>query len=889
MAGERVVLVDGTGLLYRAFHAIPSNLKTTSGLVTNAAFGFAKMFRKVLSGRTPAYGAVVFDAPGRTFRTEAFEGYKAGRPPMPDALQQQLPHVDRLVAAHNFPAVRVPGVEADDVLATLCQTSLDAGHEVWIVSGDKDLAQLVGDRVRLLEPTKEILYDADRVFRRWGVHPTAFPDWIGLVGDSVDGIPGVRGVGEKTASSLLAEHGTLDAVLAAAEQRAIEGRVGTLLRNHAEMARTSRDLATLRRDVPLEVSLDDLALTFPTPEQLDVVYLDLEFFSLLSPKALAQAGKKKPVQYFVCDTPEMARAALANECRGADPVALHVLHELPDPHRGAVVGVAISPDLGRGMYFPFAGPGTHLGTDGVGLLADWLSDPERPKVTHEGKQAYVALQRLGVTLRGVVGDTALGSYLVDPTKHLPHRLAQIAREYLHVGLQPIRGVIGGGRDRVAFAELTVDRAGAWACHNADAIGAAWRVLHPRLREEGQASTLFDVDLPLSWVLGDIELAGVRMDPAVLDEIGAGLKEERTALRAEIGQLAGRRFNPGSHKQLGTVLFEELGLPVIKRTKTGYSVDAEVMAQLQGKHPVVAKVLRWRTVDKLVNTYTDVLVDAVAPDGRIHATFQQTVSSSGRLITTEPDLQRTPVRTEEFRAVRRAFVASPGCVMLSADWSQMELRLLAHITGDTELVRAYQSGRDVHRLTASALFDVDVARVSDAQREIGKTVNFATIYGQGPTALARQLGIPTAVAKRHIARFFERYAGVASWRDAVVADAYADGYVTTLLGRRRYISELWSGDPNDRAYGERVAMNTPIQGSGADLCKVAMLRAARGLREEGLEAQIVLQIHDELLLDVPEGELDRATEVVRTAMSEAIPLSVPMRVDVGTGRTWADAH
>ncbi|MBX2796927.1 MAG: DNA polymerase I [Myxococcales bacterium] len=884
-----MVLVDGTGLLYRAFHAIPSNLKTTAGLPTNAAFGFAKMFRKVLSGRTPAYGAVVFDAPGKTFRAEAFEGYKAGRPPMPEALQEQLPHVDRLVAAHNFPAVRVPGVEADDVLATLCQLALDAGHEVWIVSGDKDLAQLVDERVRLLEPNKEILYDADRVYRRWGVHPRAFPDWIGLVGDSVDGIPGVKGIGEKSASALLAEHGTLDATLGAAERQAIGGRTGTLLRTHAEIARQSRDLATLRRDVPLDVTLDDLALTFPTPEQLDAVYLDLEFFSMLSPTALQDVGKVTAIQYFVCDTPEMAQAALAQECQGPDPVALHVLHELPDPQRGALVGIAISPDLGRGMYFPFAGPGTHLGEDGVRLLADWLRDPSRPKVTHEGKQAYVALQRVGITLRGVVGDTALASYLVDPTKHLPHRLAQIAREYLHVGLQPIRGVIGGGRDRVAFADLTVDRAGAWACHNADAIGAAWRVLHARVREEGQATNLFDVDLPLSWVLGDIELAGVRMDPEVLTRIGAGLKEERSALRAEIGELAGRRFNPGSHKQLGTVLFEELGLTVIKRTKTGYSVDAEVMAQLEGQHPVVSKVLRWRTVDKLINTYTDVLVDAVASDGRIHATFQQTVSSSGRLITTEPDLQRTPVRTEEFRAVREAFVASPGCVLLSADWSQMELRLLAHVSADAELVSAYRAGRDVHRLTAAALFDVDVAQVSNAQREIGKTVNFATIYGQGPTALARQLSIPTAVAKRHIARFFERYAGVARWRDAVVADAYADGYVTTLLGRRRYISELWSGDPNDRAYGERVAMNTPIQGSGADLCKVAMLKTAQELAREALSARIVLQIHDELLLDVPVDELDRATDVVRTAMSEAVPLSVPMRVDVGTGRTWAEAH
>lgn len=889
MARERVVLVDGTGLLFRAFHAIPANLKTTTGLPTNAAYGFAQMFRKVLAGKRPAYGAVVFDAGGATFRHEASPDYKAHRPPMPDALVQQLPHVDQLVEAHRFPIVRERGVEADDVIATLCDQALRAGHDVWVVSGDKDLAQLVGDEVRMLDSTKEVLYDADTVFRKWGVRPHQIPDLLGLTGDAVDGIPGVPGIGAKTAVTLLADHGSLDALLVAAEAGAVPGRPGTLLRKHRDAALASRRLATLVRDVALPCGLDDLRLDDPEPAALDVVYLALEFWSLLSPAAAGALPKHSAVRYFVCDTPDMARVALANECTGPDPVAVHALIDAPDHLRGALVGIALSKGLGEGLYFPFAGPGPNLGPDGLGILADWLADPARAKIVHEHKRAEVALALRGVRLAGVVGDSALASYLVDPTKHLPHRLEQVAREYLHVGLQPVRGLIGTGKQRRAFTDLTVDKAGAWACHCADATGAAWRTLADRLASDRLTELYAEVDLPLSHVLARMELTGVRIDPAVLERIGARLVEERKALTDEIARLAGRRFNPGSHRQLGEVLFEELGLPVIRRTKTGYSVDAEVLDELADQHPVIDQVLRWRTVDKLINTYTEVLVAAIGPDGRIHPTFQQTVGAAGRLITTEPDLQRTPVRTEEFREVREAFVASDGNVLVSADFSQIELRVLAHVTEDAELVSAYNEGRDIHRATASALFAVAPDAVSAHQRDVGKTVNFATIYGQGPLALARQLAISTAEARAYIAAFFERYAGVARWRERIVSDAIVQGYVTTIHGRRRYIPELFANDPSERSYGERIATNSPIQGSAADLCKLAMLRVHRALRDAGASAELVLQIHDELLLDVPAGEVDAVVPLVRDAMQGAAALDVPLVVEVGVGPTWASAH
>lgn len=639
--------------------------------------------------------------------------------------------------------------------------------------------------------------------------------------------------------------------------------------------------------MPLPLSVTDLAIALPEASDLDDIYLELEFWSLLSPSAAQRVEKQQPMRYFVCDTPAMALAALTAECSGPDPVALHVLTEAPDPLRGALTGIAVSPRLGTALYLPFDGPGPNLGPDGLQLLAPWLENPDRPKLVHEGKRATVALARRGVTLRGVVGDSALASYLVDPTKHLPHRLEQVAREYLHVGLQPLRALIGGGKSQRRFSELTVDKAGAWACHCADATGACWRALEPRIREESLGDLLWGLDLPLSDALARMELRGVRIDPEVLQRIGGRLEAERDALGATIATLAGRAFNPGSHRQLGAVLFEELGLPVTRRTKTGYAVDAEVLEGLVDQHPVVAPVLRWRTVDKLIHTYTDVLLAAIEADGRIHPTFQQTVGAAGRLITTEPDLQRTPVRTEEFREVREAFVASPGHALVSADWSQIELRLLAHVTGDPALRAAYVERRDVHRATASALFGVPVDAVTPAQRNVGKTVNFATIYGQGPLALGKSLGIPTAEARTYIQAFFRQYAGVDAWRESVVAAAYVDGYVSTVLGRRRYVPELFSNDPTERSYGERIATNTPIQGSAADLCKAAMLAIDRALAGSG--ASIVLQIHDELVLDVPLDQVESVVPVVRAAMEGAAALDVPLEVEIGVGRTWADAH
>jgi DNA polymerase-1 len=893
---DRVVLVDGSGLLYRAFHALPSTLTTRDGQPTNAVYGFARMFRAILRGRIPSHGAVVFDAGGTTHRHTLDPSYKAHRPRMPDRLRAQVDGVEAVVRAHGFPILRREGVEADDGIATLCRRALDAGGTVTVVSGDKDFVPLlVDDRVRLFDATAEVAMDADRARRRFGVPPERFADWLALVGDAADGVPGVPGVGPQIAARLLADHADLDALLEAVDAL---GPLGRTLARHTERIRLSRALVTLKDDVEVP-DWDALVVPPVTAEDLNAVYQRFGFVSLLT--ATRPSGGTP--EWFVVDTLPMLAAALQNECMGPEPVAVHVLTELDGvfaasatgasrapsrrPSPPGITGIALSPRPGRALYLPFAGPGQHLGDAGLAALAPWLANPAFRKVVHDGRVARVALGQRGIVLAGVVGDTALGSYLLDPTADLPHRLEQVARRHLHRGMQPLRGVIGSGRKQKRFDQLTVDRAGAWANHQADAIGEAWRTIQQKLREEGLFERLVQIELPLGQVLADLEQTGVLVDTDALQRLGDGFMAERATVAAEVHRLAGRTFNVGSPKQLGTVLFDELGLPVVKRTKTGYSTAAEVLDQLD--HPIVAAVKRWRTLDLLVNTWTDVLVRSVSPvTGRIHPTLQQTASASGRLISTDPDLQRTPVRTAEFSRLRDCFVAAPGHVVMSADWSQIELRVLAHLSQDPLLLAAFRSGADLHRQTAAALFGCDVAAVSPHERNVGKTVNFATVYGQGATALAAQLDVAYAVAKTFIDRFFTTYAGVRSWRDVTVARAHQDGFVTTLGGRRRFVPELSTRTHADRAYGERIAMNTPVQGSAADLCKDAMLLVDRRLRAAGLGARMTLQIHDELLFEVPEAEVDATRDLVREAMATVWTLTVPLVVEVGVGRSWAAA-
>ena len=893
MAGDRVVLVDGSAFLYRAFFAIPPHFSTRDGRKTNATFGFASMFAKLFSGKRPARGAVVFDAPGKTFRDEHYPQYKAQRAPMPDELRDQLRDVDDVVRAWNFPILRMPGFEADDVIGTLARQAADAGHDVVIVSGDKDFAQLVSERVRMHDTLKDVHYDRALVKKKWGVWPEQIVDWLALVGDAVDNIPGVDGIGDKGAVQLLDAHGSLDAILQtlAATPDALPPRARKALLAGEASARLSRTLATIDQHAPLDVTLDDLVLADVDVAARNALYERLEFFSLLARDGGAPAR-------------EAAARADVDVARTADDVdalfaripgdAVSAMWPVADD-RGTLVGMGLFAADDVAAYV--VGDGATLP-----LLKTFCEDGARRKVFHDARAALVALGACGIGGDGIVFDTQLASFLVDPTALLPHTLEGAAKHWLHDVLPPQKDLTGSGKDERRLVDVDAGAVAGFAVQRARAVARLHACLVERVEQAGQLRNLRDVDLPLARVLASMQRHGITVDAAALDAIGAELRARLDALTTSIHGHAGHVFNVASTKQLGEVLFDELKLPVVKKTKTGYSTDAEVLDRLAAHHPIASELLEHRKLDKLLNTYVDVLGDAArsSPDGRVHATFAQTTSATGRLITLDPDLQRTPVKTDDGARIRRAFVARRRAedvddedrVIVDADWSQIELRLLAHFTADPLLVRAYETGEDLHRKTAALLFGKREDGVTRRERDVGKTVNFATIYGQGAGALSTQLRVDKREAQRFIDAWFDAYAGVARFVDDAVARARDRGFAETLLGRRRVIPELSSRSPMDRAFGERVAVNTPIQGSAADVCKVAMLRIAARLTNEAPRTRMLLQVHDELVFEAPASDVDVVTAIAREEMQRRdvldVMLRVPLVAEVGTGASWGEA-
>lgn len=894
VVSARVVLVDGSALIYRAFYALPPHLKTKDGIHTNAVFGFATMFTKMFAGKRPTFGAVVFDPPGRTVRDAMYAEYKAQRPPMPTELVAQLPLIDQLVRAYNFPLLRAPGLEADDVIATLTEASLEAGHEVVIVSSDKDFAQLVRSsdaRVRMHDPIRDVVYDAELVRKKWGVSPERMVDLQALVGDVSDNVPGVAGIGQKGAAQLLEEHGSLDAIFARleAEPAAFKGRVKTALEAGKESARMSRELVLLDRHAALPFALDSLAIAPPDPAALNALLKSLEFYSLLSHQdttdaraAQVRAGRSAVV---------VTSYATADAVTAALPTTLSAVVPLFEGRalRGELAGLAICTELGRVDYVLATG-------ECLRAAAVWLEDATRPKIVHDAKELLLVLHARGIALRGVAFDTRLASFLVDPSLLINehHDLHATVKEYLHRTLPALKDLTGGGKSQIAVTALDPAALAELGAEHVQAVRELEPILSPLLDACGQRRDFEDLELPLVPVLAQMEIAGIAVDLRELAVIGDELALRRAAVVARVHELAGRAFNLGSPKQLGEVLFDELELPVVKRTKSGYSTDADVLEKLASKHEIARELLLHRTLDKLVNTYTDVLQRAVDPKtGRVHARLQQTVGVTGRLISTDPDLQRTPVKTAEGKRIREAFVAmpladgTPTCIV-DADWSQIELRLLAHLSGDPLLVEAYVNAYDVHVRTAAQIFAKPTAQISRAEREAGKTVNFATIYGQGATALGQMLGVSRKEASDYIAGYFAAYAGVKTWVDATVALADERGYAETILGRRRSVPELKSHSPMTRSFGERIAANTPVQGSAADLCKLAMLHLAKKLPGVSPRARMVLQVHDELLFEVPVAEAEAVAALVKHEMEHVLLLRVPLVAEVRIGRSWGAA-
>jgi DNA polymerase-1 len=891
---RRWVLIDVANCLYRAFFAPFPPLRTSDGTPTKAVYVFANMLRKLLREEQPDAVAMVMDAPGAGFRRELFAGYKATRDAQPEELSQQIPLARELAAAWRIPLLEVPGYEADDVIATLARQAPE-GEEVVIVSTDKDLMQLVGGRVTLLDTMKDRRIGPAEVEERFGVPPAQLLDVRALVGDSSDNIPGVKGIGEKGAAELLREWGSLERLLEnAAAVKAKKAREALLA--HADEARLSKQLATLHSDVPLPVSPADLARVEPDRAALAQLYRRLEFTRLLEEleKESAPAAAAAPPLSLRVAADAAALAGAVESLSQAERIALVLVG---DPEAGGLVpdpvGVALAGDDVSAVYVPIRS-GSLLA---AGLPFGQVAEALRPLLAGPAARAWLArntkrVQTLfaenGVELPLPAFDVELAAFLIDPA--LQRGTPALANAWLGRSHRAFEEVAGRGAKAVPAAELPLEAVSRWAAEEAGVLRALGPRLAERLRADELAPLYEDVELPLTAVLSAMEREGVRVDEAKLSELSRVYERELVTLHGRIEALAGEPFQVNSPKQLGQVLFEKLKLPVVKKTKTGYSTDESVLEQLSAQHELPAAVLAWRRLAKLKSTYVDALLPLVDPrSGRIHPTFHQAGAATGRLSSSNPNVQNIPIRTPEGVRIREAFVPSEGRRLLSADYSQVELRIVAHYSGDESLIDAFERDEDVHRRTAAEVHGIAPAAVTADQRAHAKAINFGIIYGSSAFGIANQLGIAQAEAQATIDRYFQRYRGVRRFLDETVEQARARGYVCTLLGRRRYLPDLASRNRALRQAAERMAVNSVIQGTAADLIKKAMVEVAQALHEAGLAARMILQVHDELVFEAPEGELEALARLVRERMQSVYALRVPLHVDVGTGKNWREAH
>ena len=917
LGDKKLYVVDGSSYIYRAFYAI-RGLSTSDGLPTNAIYGFTRMLQKLIEDEEPDFLAVTFDAHGadeKTFRKEMFPEYKAHRKEMPDDLQTQLPYFHRIVQALNIPILEEPTVEADDLIATMTDKARSIGLPVCVVTGDKDLMQLVGDDVEMYDTMKDKRYDIDDVVERFNVEPQGVKYVLALSGDSSDNIPGVPGIGEITGGKLIDEFGDLETILANIEDVGGKKRKQNL-REYADQARLSLELVTLKNDCSVAFDLEQLELTAPNFEALTALFYELEFDSILDElngwykeqgwiddETLRELSERFEDQGMTtADSDEKDYRAIysldevddvVDACRDADLFAFDLETTSLDPMDADIVGMSFSWQPDQAVYIPTGhddpqAPEQLDLDDVLERVTPLLEDRTPKKVAQHYKYEWLVLQSYDIEFAGVAHDTMLMSYLLEPGNN-SHSLDAIALDHLNHSTTTFSDVAGSGASQKRFDEVPVDEATPYACEDADITLMACRVLAEQLEDDDKLVDLErDLEIPLSRILGIMERRGIGVDRDILDEMSRQFDAELDELKADIAEYAGEEVNPNSPKQLRKVLFDKLGLPVKKRTKTGPSTARSVLEQLEDEHPLPGLILEYRSFAKLKGTYVDALPDLIHEEtGRIHSDFNQAVTATGRLSSSNPNLQNIPIRTERGRQIRGAFVADDGHLLLAADYSQIELRLMAHLSGDEALVEAYRDGKDIHSFTASQIFDVDLADVTAEQRRAGKTVNFGVMYGMGSRRLARDLEISTSEAKSYIDEYFARYEGVSEYFDELVDNARQTGYARTMFGRRRHLPNLDSGG-RQKAYAERAAINTPIQGTAADIIKFAMVEMQRKIEAEDLPYDMLLQVHDELIFEVPEEDIERAESIVCDVMEGVCELDVPLVVDAGVGPSWLDA-
>lgn len=885
MKPERIIIIDGSSYFFRAFYAI-QRLTTSKGFPTNALYGFINMLLRTLEVEKPKKLAIAFDTPKPTFRKKLYTEYKANRLAPPEDLVVQIPHILRLVDAFGIHRVEKEGFEADDVIGTIARRAEKDGYQIDIITGDKDLMQLVDDRVALYDAMKDKRVDPAAVRERFGVSPEQIVDFLALMGDSSDNIPGVKGIGEKTAAELIRRYGSLDGIYQNIEDIKQDKR-REILKKEKDIALLSRILVEIRCDVPLEFSWEDLDYSGPDLKALQEIFQEFEFQNLLKRFDMKpQESVFEKGNYIALQSEGALEKALKELLRrpyfsvDTETTSLTI-------HDARIVGVSLCGEAGKAYYIPL----NHRDPDGKRanqieedkarhLLKHVLENPKVKKVGQNIKYDIQILRRWGVELKGIISDTMVASYLLDPEK--PHNLDSLA--FRHLGHQNITYGEVTGEGRLSFADVSIDTATEYSGEDADVTLRLHERLTCDLRAHDLGKLYDEIEVPLVEVLADMEYTGIGVDENKLKTMAGLLESEIDVVRGSIYRLAGGPFNINSPKQLSSLLFEKLKLPVIRKTKTGFSTDESVLSELSGKHEIVRWIVRFRELGKLKSTYVDGLLSQIHPvTRRIHTHYNQTVTATGRLSSSDPNLQNIPTTREAKYDIRSVFVAPEGCELLSADYSQVELRILAHVSQDPELLRAFRNEEDVHVYTAKLIFGLP--KVTGEQRKIAKTINFGILYGQTPYGLSQQLKITTREAQAFIDGYFQRYKGVKEFLMRTVERTRKEGFVTTLLGRKRHIHEINSQNRMLREMAERTATNMPLQGSAADMIKAAMVAIYRRLGREGFRSRMILQVHDELVLECPTSEKTKVGSLVQEEMENALKLSVPLTVDMEWGKNW----
>ncbi|MCK8515228.1 DNA polymerase I [Methylonatrum kenyense] len=901
-----LVLVDGSSYLYRAFHALPP-LSTSRGQPTGAVRGVVSMLRKLLADYQPDQMAVVFDAKGKTFRDELFEQYKAQRPPMPDELRQQVEPLYNVIRSMGLPLIVEDGVEADDVIGTLARQASDEGQAVVISTGDKDMAQLVDDRITLVNTMSGTVLDPDAVVEKFGVGPELVIDLLALMGDKVDNIPGVPGVGEKTAVGLLQGIGSLQRIydnLDRVPELPIRGAksLPKKLEEHRDQAFLSYQLATIKLDCALNERVADLALAEPDREALKEQYRALEFRSWLEElldgedAAEEQHAAAQPATEYLAITEQKGLDAWIERIEVAPLFAFDLETTSLSYMQADIVGICLAVTAGEAAYIPLAHdyPGAPDQLDREAVLEQLrplLEDADRPKLGQNLKYDMSVLARAGITLRGVAHDTMLQSYVLDSTA-TRHDMDSLALKYLGRGTIKYEEVAGKGVKQLTFNQVDLDSATAYAAEDADVTLQLHQTLWPRLQQHASLCRVYrEIEMPLVPVLSRMERNGVLVDRKRLVGQSRELAESMQRVEQRAFEAAGGPFNLGSPKQIQEILYQRQGLPVLQKTPKGQPSTAEsVLQELAVDYDLPRLILEHRGLSKLRSTYTDKLPRMIDPDtGRVHTSYHQAVAATGRLSSSDPNLQNIPVRTTEGRRIRKAFIAADGYRLLAADYSQVELRIMAHLSGDDTLRRAFAEGRDIHRATAAEVFGGEPEQVSDEQRRAAKAINFGLIYGMSAYGLARQLGVERGQAQDYVDRYFARFEGVRAYMDRTREQAREQGYVETAFGRRLYLPEINARNAQRRQYAERTAINAPMQGTAADIIKRAMIEVQTWLDQDEPDVLLVMQVHDELVFEVPTGETDAVADRVSRIMADAAELTVPLEVDVGVGDNWEEAH